>query len=163
MRRRIMASAISLAEVPRPLDAEIEVLNAIDARQKLQAAIVSENQKREAAEIEFARVVAKEISGWQVVNVDAVVQKEVAAKSATEKSKQRIEALQSVLTRVNKRIEQLKSDSPEAVNTALTKKIEALEKSLSEKEDAEKDLEDQIKLLKYEVSKLPKAVTKKAS
>ena len=164
MKRRIRRTAIYLAEVPRPLDVETEILYAIDARQKLQAAIESENRKREAAEIEFAQTVVKEISGWQVVNVDVVFQRDVAAKAAAERSKQRIEALQSILARVNKRIEQLKYDSPDAVNAALTKRIEALEKTLSEKADGRKDLEDQINLLKAEIIiKLPKATTKKAS
>jgi uncharacterized coiled-coil protein SlyX len=163
MRRRIMATAITLAEVPGPSDTESEVLNAIDAREKLQTAIEAEKLKREAAEIELAKVVAKEISGTKVVNVDAIFQRNEAWKTADERSQQRIEALESVLAKVRKRIEQLKADSPYAVNAALSKRIEALEKTLSEKEEAEKDLEDQIKLLKYEVSKLPKPTATKAT
>ena len=42
-------------------------------------------------------------------------------------------------------------------------KIPALEKALSEKQEADKDLVEQIKLLKHEVSMRPKATTKKAS
>jgi uncharacterized protein YceH (UPF0502 family) len=163
MRRRIMATAISLAEVPKPSDDETEVLEAIEARQKLQATIELENGKREAAEIEFVRIAAKEISGSQVFNVDTVFQRDVAGKAAAERAKQRIEALESILAKMNKRIEQLKADSSYAWNAALTKRIEALEKALSEKEEAEKDLEDQINALKAEVIKMPKATSKKAS
>lgn len=164
MKRRSKATTIYLAEVPKPLDVETEVVHAIDARQKLQAAIDSENRKRDAAEIEFARIVVKEISGWQVVNVDVVLQSDVGAKSAAERFKQRIEALQSVLARVNKRIEQLKYDCPEAVNAALTKRIEALKKTVSENAEARKDLEEQISLLKAEmILKSSKAAVNKAS
>ena len=42
-------------------------------------------------------------------------------------------------------------------------KIPALEKALSEKQEADKDLVEQIKLLKHEVSMRPKATAKKAS
>ena len=160
MRRR---TAICLAEVPRPLDVETEILYAIDARQKLQAAIESENRKRAAAEIEFARLVVKEIHSWQVVNVEVAIQRDFAAKSAAERSKQRIEALQSLLAKVNKRIEQLKYDSPDAVNAGIAKKIEALEKTLSARAGGQKEIEEEIGLLKAEVVKLPKPPAKKAS
>jgi hypothetical protein len=163
MRRRRMTTAISLAGVPRPSDIESEVLQAIDARQKLQAAIESENQKVALAESEFATALAMEISSSPAVNVDAVLQQHVAGKAAAERARQRIEALESVLEKVQKRIERLKADCPDAVTAAFTRRIEALEKTLSEKEEAEKGLEDQIKLLKYEVSKLSKATTRKAS
>lgn len=164
MKRRIRRTPICPPEVPKPWDVGTEILYAIDARRKLQAAIHSENQKREAAENEFARTVVKEISSSPVVNVDLVFRRDAVAKSAAEQSKQRIEALQSVLAKVNKRIEQLKYDSPEAVNAALTKKIEALEKTASEKGAARKELEEEISLWKAEIIvKLPKATVKKAS
>ena len=44
MKRRINRTPIYLAEVPSPLDPGTEVLYEIDARQKLQAAIESENR-----------------------------------------------------------------------------------------------------------------------
>jgi hypothetical protein len=161
MKKRNLATAYRLTEVPRPLDIGTEVLYALDARRKLQAAIESENQKRYAAEIESTGVVVKEINGWPVVNVDVVRQRDVAAKSAAERFKKRIEALKSTLARVNQRIEQLKCDYTDAFNAAVTRRIAALEKTLSEKEGAEKDLEDQIRLLKAEIVK-PKAQAKKA-
>ena len=163
MKRRIRRTAICLAEVPKPLDVETEIVYAIDARRKLQAAIESENRTREAAEVEFAQTVVKEISGWQVVNGDVVFQRDVAAKATAERSKQRIEALQSVLARVNKRIEQLKYDSPDAVNAGLTKKIEALEKTVSGKADGRKELDEEISLWKAEIITRTKAQLKKAT
>jgi predicted phage gp36 major capsid-like protein len=106
--------------------------------------------------------VAKEISGSPVVNVDLVFQRDGAAEAAGERNRQRIEALQSVLARVNKRIEQLKADSADAVNAALTKKIEALEKTISEKAGARKEIEEEINLWKAEIIiKPPKATVKK--
>jgi hypothetical protein len=163
MRRRIMATAISIAEAPRPSGIEPEILSAIDARQKLQAAIEAETGKRDDAEVEFARAVAREISASQVVNVDVVVQRDQAAKTAAERAKQRIEALGCVLEKINTRIEQLKTESPDVVAAVLTAKIETLEEALYEQEETEKGLESQIKLLKAEVGKLPKGAVKKAS
>jgi hypothetical protein len=61
----------------------------------------------------------------------------------------------SILQKVNKRIDQLKGPS-----TAM--KIPALEKALSEKQEADKGLVEEIKLLKHEVSMHPKATAKKA-
>lgn len=161
MKRRNMAIAYRLAEVPRPFDIGTEVLYGLDSRRKLQAAIESENQKRYAAEIELTRIVVKEINGWPVVNVDVVLQRDAAAKSAAERFRKRIEALESTLARVNQRIEQLKCDSTDAFNAAVTRRVEALEKTRSEKEGAERDLEDQILFLKAEIIK-PKAQAKKA-
>jgi len=163
MRRRIMATAISIAAVPRPSGLEAEILSAVDARQKLQATIESESAKGEAADIEFARGVATDISNSQAVNVDALVQREQAGKTAGERVQQRIEALECLLQRINTRLEQLKAECPEAVSATLTKKIEALEQTLSEQEEAEKDVEEQIKLLRAELHKLPKAQAKKAA
>ena len=76
-------------------------------------------------------------------------------KTAAKRAKQRIEALESILQKVNKRIDQLKGPSAEM-------KIPAPDKALSEKQEADKDLVEQIKLLKHEVSMRAKATAKKA-
>jgi hypothetical protein len=76
-------------------------------------------------------------------------------KTAAKRAKQRIEALESILQKVNKRIDQLKGPSA-------AMKIPALEKALSEKQEADKSLVEEIKLLKHEVSMRPKATAKKA-
>lgn len=151
-----MRTAISLAELPRPLSIESEVFNAIEARQKLEAAIQSENQRRESDEVEFAKGLARDISGSEIVNVDTLVQRDAAGKLAGERAKQRVEALESVLATINSCFERLAADYPDEVNAALSKKIQALEKTLSEKEEAEKDLVVQIERLKAEM-KNPKA------
>jgi hypothetical protein len=90
------------------------------------------------------------------------VQKDYARKGAAERVKRQIEALESILLTVNKLIEELKHDSPAAVNAALTKRIDALEKTRSEKKVAEKDLDEQIKLLKSDLVKLSTTYAKKA-
>ena len=148
-----MRTAISLAAVPRPASIESEVFNTIDARQKLQAAIGLDNERRESDEVEFAKGLARDISGNETVNVDGLVQRHAAGKVAAERAKQRVEALEGVLTILNKRFEQLGTDHPDEVNAALTKKITGLEKQLSGNEDAAKDLQDQIKTLKAEQKK----------
>lgn len=153
-----MRTAISLAELPRPLSIESEVFNAIEARQKLEAAIQSENQRRESDEVEFAKGLARDISGSETVNVDTLVQRDAAGKLAGERARQRLEALESVLATINSCFERLGADYPDEVNAALSKKIQALEKTLSEKEEAEKDLVVQIERLKAETKK-PTAAT----
>src|SRR4030095_1573582 len=133
MRRRNMSSRISLAQVSSPWDFETEILGAIDARQKLQTAIANEKQKNESGELDFTTGIIREVSASDTVNVDSISQKNEAARVAVERAKQRVDALESILARVNARIDQLKANDPYSVNAALTKKIETLEKSLTDK------------------------------
>lgn len=157
-----MPNTISLAAVPKP-SAESDVLNAIDARQKLEDAIDAQKAAGETAGAEFAKSFARSLQSTPVVDADSAVQKNNARKAAEDRNRQRIEALQDILASINKLIEQLKYDSPEVVTSALNGRVEALEKKLAEKEADEKDLEEQIKKLRAELSKLPKAATKKTT
>ena len=156
MRRRIRTAAISLVQAPPVSDIESDVLDAIDARQKLKAAIETVNGKSKTSEVDFARSFARAIRLTQVVEPDLAVQKNSARTAADERDKRQIEALESILLTVNKLIEEHKRDSPAAVNAALTKRIDALEKTRSENKAAEKDLDEQIKMLKTDLVKLPK-------
>jgi len=158
-----MLSAVSHLQVSQTWDVETEILSAIDARQKLQTAITTEKQNNDAADLDLTRQIISEVSGSDVVNVDSISQKNEAAKAAAERAKQRAEALETILARVNARIDQLKTSDPYSVNNALTKKIETLEKSLTDKDDTRKDVEAQINALKDELNKLPKTATKKAT
>lgn len=157
-----MSTAISLAAVPTPSDKESEISDAIDARQKLHDAIEDQKQKREAAATDLAKTFAKSIRLLPVVDVEAAFQKNEAWRTADERAQQRSEALQSLLEKVYKLIDQLKTDDPDAVHSVLSSKLESLEKALLEKEVAEKDLDSQIKQLRAEINKLPKNNTKKA-
>jgi hypothetical protein len=143
------------------VDPEAEVLAALDARQKLQSAIATENQKRETAEIDFARNIIREISSSKIVSVEGVFQRSESAKSAADRAKQRLDALTGVLAKVNKRIDQLKADCTELVSKALTQRIEALEQLLTDKAYAGKGIEDEIKALRAELNKLPKTTPPK--
>ena len=157
-----MSNTVSLAAVPKP-SAESDVLNAIDARQKLEDAIAAQKTAGETAGIEFAKTFARSVQLTPVLDADSAVQKNSARKAAEDRTRQRIDALENILASINKLIEQLKYDSPEVVTSALNGRVEALEKKLSEKEADEEDLEEQIKKLKAELSKLPKAAAKKTS
>ncbi len=156
MRRRNRPNGTYVEVAPQPVDPEAEVLAALDARQKLQAAIATETQKRDSAETDFVRNIANEISNSKVVSVESVFQRNESAQTAAERAKQRLDALASVLAKVNKRIEQLKSDCTETVSKALTKRIETLDKLLADKANAGKGLEEEIKALRAELNKLPK-------
>jgi hypothetical protein len=158
-----MSTAISLAEVPRLASAESEVWKAIDARQKLLAALKSENQKRDSDEVEFALGLVRDISSGPTVNVDLVTQRDSARKVASDRAEQRSKALESALGIVNHRIDQLAKDSPAAVNAAFSKKIELLENTLSENEEAGREIEAEIKILKAEIRRLSKSASRKAS
>lgn len=162
MRRRIRPAAISLVQVPPASDIESDVLDAIDARQKLKAAIETVNGKSKTSEVDFARSFVRAIRLSQVVEPDLAVQKNSARTGADERDQHQIEALESILLTVNKLIEELKSEYPAAVNEALTKRIDALEKTRSEKQVAEKDLDERIKMLKTDLVKLPKSTARKA-
>ena len=153
MRRRHTANAV-LRAVPHPVDPEAEVLAAYDARQKLQTAIATETQKGETADTDFVRNVAREISYGKVVNVEAVFQRNEAAKTAADRAKDRIYALADVLAKINNRIEELKAECADTVSKALTKRIETLEKLLEDKSNVGKGIEEEIKVLRAELSKL---------
>lgn len=157
-----MTAAISLAEVPKPSGIETQVLQAVDARPKLQAAIQEQKHKIEEAELELARTFARDTQTAAKLDVESAYQKNKALEESEERSKQRIEALGSILEKVNKHLEQLKADFPEAVRAALTQRVETLEKALLEKGVAGKGIVEEIKKLKAEISKLPKATAKKA-
>jgi hypothetical protein len=140
-----------------------EAFSAIEARRKLEIAVEGQKSKTEAVDTDFARSFAKELQLVPAVNADTAVQRNEARKVAKTRAQQRTEALENLLEATKKFIEQLKYDSPEAVVSALTKKVEALEKILGENQDDGKDLEDQIKKLKAEINKLPKTGAKKAA
>jgi len=163
MRRGNMANAISIVEAPKPSDTESEASYAIDARQKLEDAIEDQKSKAEAAEIEFAKTFARGLRLVPVVDADGAVQKNGVRKAVQDRAQQRIEALESILEVVKKVIDQLKYESPDAVNSALTRKVEALEKAVAEKEAVEKGLYEQIKKLKTEISHLSKAAARKSA
>jgi hypothetical protein len=163
MRRRTTSSTGYLDQVSKPWDYETELLSAIDARQKLQTAIANEKQKNDTAVLDFTTGIIREVSASDTVNVDSISQKNETARVAAERGKQRVDALDSILARVNARIDQLKTNDPNSANAALTKKIDSLDKSLSDKDDKRKDVEVQINVLKDELSKLPKTATKKAA
>ena len=162
MRRRHTANAV-LRAVPHPVDPEAEVLAAYDARQKLQTAIAAETQKGDTADTDFVRNVAREISYGKYVNVEAVFQRNEAAKTAAERAKDRIYALADVLAKINRRIEQLKAESTDTVYKALTKRIEALEELLKDKNNVGKGIEEEIKVLKAELNKLVPKPTDQAA
>src|SRR5262245_42112913 len=150
-RRRHTSSAVFQVPVSQTWDVETEILSAIDARQKLQSAIPTEKQKYESADLGITRECIAEINENEAVNVDYISQKIAAAKVAADRAKQGGEALDAILARVNARIDQLKTGDPNSVTNALTKKIETLEKSLTDKSDTTKDIEAQINVLKDEL------------
>jgi hypothetical protein len=150
---------MTTAEVPKPSDIESEVLHFIDARQKLQAAIDAQELKRKEAELDLAKSIEKDARA-KSIDVEAAFQKNEVWRTTDAQYKQRIEALGSILEKVNKHIAKLKAQSRQAVKSALTRKIETLEKTLNEKEGAERDL---IKKLQAEMDMLTEAAAAKAS
>jgi chromosome segregation ATPase len=163
MRRRTVTAANSLSEVPRPSDIEMQISQLIEARPKLRAAIQEQEHKIEEAELELARTFARDTQTVAKLDVESAYQKNKALEESEERSKQRIEALESILEKINKHLEQLKADFPEAVRVALTQRVVTLEKALLEKGVPGKGIVEEIKKLKAEISKLPKATAKKAS
>ena len=91
------------AKVPRPSDIESEVLDAIEARQKLKTTIDALESKRKEAEIDFAKTFVKDTRA-KSIDVKAAFKTNEEWRTKDERSKQRIEALQSILEKVNKHI-----------------------------------------------------------
>lgn len=160
MRRRSIATAISIAEVPKPLSFETQAIQAIETRPKLQAAIEEQKYKLEEAELKAARTFASQTQAGGHVDVEKAFQTSKASKESEEQIKQRSEALEYLQEKLNKHVEQLKTNYPEAVGAALDRRVEALEAVRLEKETAGKGIAEEIKNLKAERSKLLKAAAK---
>jgi uncharacterized protein YukE len=150
------SSAMRLAELTKPSDIESEVLDAIDARQKLNDELNAQELKRKEAELDLAKTFERDTCA-RSIDLEAAFQQNEAWRATDERFRQRIEALESVLDKVKRRIEKLKTENHQAVKSALTRKIEALEKDLKEKVEATRDL---IKKLQGERDRLTEAAAK---
>lgn len=161
-----MRAGISLAEAPKPSgpsSVETQAVQAIEARPKLQAAIEEQKQKLAAAELELARTFASATQTATRIDPEFALQKHKAFEELKERTRLRSEALEYILEKVSKHLEQLKADFPAAVYAALILRVEKLEKALSEKKTTGDSFAEEIKKLKSEISKLPKSDAKKAA
>jgi hypothetical protein len=161
-----MPAAISLAAVPNASiapDIETQALQAIEARPKLQAAIDEQKQKLAEAKRELARTFATQTHAAGRIDVERAFQSHKAEQELEEQTQQRIEALESIQTKIDDHLAQLKTESPKAVHAALMFRVDTLEKELSEKKTAGDGFGEELRKLKLEISKLPKSAAKKAN
>ena len=158
-----MATAITLAEAPKPLSSETLAIEAIETRPKLQAAIDDQKYKLEEAELQAAKTFASQTQAGGHVDVEKAFQSSKASRESEAQIKQRTEALEYLQEKLNKHVDQLKANYPDAVGAALDLRVEALEAERLEKETTEKGIAEEIKNLKAERSKLLKAAAKKAA
>ena len=162
MRRRSIASTISIAEVPKPVSIETLAIEAIEARPKLRAAIDDQKSRFEETGIQAARTFASQTQTGRHVDVEKALQSSKVSKESEEQIQQRTEALEYLQERLNKHIDQLKVNHPDAVGAAIDLRLAALEAMRLEKETEEKSIAEEIKSLKTERGQLQKA-TKKAT
>ena len=160
MRRRSIASTISIAEVPKPLSVETQAIQAIDTRPKLQAAIEEQKHSLEEAELQLARTFASQTQAGGHIDLEKALQSSKTSKDVEEQIKQRTGALEYLQEKLNKHVDQLKANYPDAVGAALDSRVEALEAIRLENESAAKGIAEEIKYLKAERSKLSKGTTK---
>lgn len=161
-----MRAAISLAEAPKPSDPsgiETQAVQAIEVRPKLQAAIEEQKHKLEEAELELAKTFASATHTAARLEPEFALQKHKALEELKERIDLRSKALANILELVSKHLEQLKADFPGAVYAALILRKERLEEELLAKKTTGNGLAEEIKKLKYEISKLPKSDVKKAA
>ena len=166
MKRRTMPAAISLAAVPNLAiapDIETQALQAIEARPKLQAAIGEQRQKLAEAKLELARSFATQTQAAARIDVERAFQSHKAEQELEEQTQQKIEALESIQTKIDDHLAQLKAESPKAVHAALMLRVDTLEKELSEKKTAGDGFGEELRKLKLEISKLPKSAAKKTN
>lgn len=149
------ATPRALVEVPRSAEIETEVLDSYEARQKLIDTIKEQENKREEGELGLARNFAKETQG-SAINVEAAFQKNETWRTEDERAGQRIAALTNIHSKVDKLITKHKAENPSSVQSALTKRLEALIKALEEKTDAATDLKEEKERIEKEIAKLPK-------
>lgn len=109
------------AMVPEPSDIESEVLLAIDARKKLRETIEAQKLRRKEAELDLAKTFEKDTRA-KSIDVEDAFKKNEGWRTRDERSKQRIEALESILEKVNRRIKRLKTEGRRAVKSARTRK-----------------------------------------
>ena len=99
------------SKVPRPSDIEMQLSQTIEARPKLQAAIEEQKHKLEEAEFELARTFVSATQTAARLDVKFALQKHKTFEELKERTRQRIEALESILEKVNKHIAKLKAES----------------------------------------------------
>ena len=166
IRRRPIAPAsapvTSIADASRPLSIETQAVQAIETRPKLQAALEGQKDKLKEAELEAARTLASQTQGGGRLDVEKAFQSSKAAREAEEQIKQRTEALEYLQEKLNKHVDELKANYPDAVGAALDRRVETLEASHLENATAGKDIAQEIKDLKAERSGL-KVPAKKAA
>jgi hypothetical protein len=159
MRRRNMATTSAtarvLVEVPRPAELETEVLDSYEARRKLIETIKEQENTRKEGELGLARNFAKETQG-SPINVEAAFQRNEAWRTEDERAGQRIAALTNIRSKVDKLITKHKAENPSSVQSALTKRLEALTKALEEKTDAATDLKEEKEKIEKEIATLTK-------
>jgi hypothetical protein len=160
MRRRHMATAPARfpAEVARPADIDVEILDSFRIRLTLPDAIGNQEQKRKEAEIELAKTFVRETRNG-VIDVEAAFQKYEAWRVADDRSAVRIAALMVLRKKVDQLIAKRTAENSEAVKAAFKKRIQEIQKTLDEKSEAASDLEDEKKLLEKEIEKLEKPAT----
>jgi hypothetical protein len=166
MKRRTMSAAISIAAVPNLAiapDIQTQALEAIEARPKLQAAIDEQKQKLKEAKRGLARSFATQTQAAARIDVERAFQSHKAEQELEEQTQQRIEALESIQTKINDHLDQLKTESPEAVHAALMLRVGTLEKEASEKKTAGDGFAEELRKLRIEINKLPKSAGKKAN
>jgi len=147
--------ARTLVEVPRPVETETEVLNSYEAQRKLTETIKEQENKRKEAELDLARNFAKETQG-SPINVETAFQKNEAWRTEDERSAQRLAALMNIRSKVDELITKHKDDNSAAVESALTKRLEAVTKALEEKTDAATELNEEKRKIEEEIAKLAK-------
>jgi chromosome segregation ATPase len=164
MRRRHMATAIARfpAEVAKPTDIDVEILDSFRVRLMLPEAIGNQEQKRKEAELELAKTFVKENRNG-VIDVEAAFQRYETWRVADERSAVRIAALMVLRKKVDQLIAKRTAENSEAVKAAFKKRIQEIQKTLDEKSEAASDLEDEKKLLEKEIEKLEKPLTGAAS
>lgn len=150
------------AEVARPADIDVEILDSFRVRLTLPDAIGNQEQKRKEAEIELAKTFVRETRNG-VIDVEASFQKYEAWRVADDRSAQRIAALMVLRKKVDQLIAKRTAENSEAVKAAFKKRIQEIQKTLDEKSEAASDLEDEKKLLEKEIEKLEKPATGAAS
>lgn len=162
MRSEAMRSEVQLAVVGQPPNVETKYIQAIDATNALDKAIYDQKSKRQAAEFELAEGFAQEVSTTPNVNVaEVALRRNDAWRTADERLQQQTAALENIRDKINSKKDRLRTECPDAVNSVLNQKLEALKKALSEEEASAQSLKDEIAKLEAEIKKAPSPAAKK--
>ncbi|HEY8224578.1 MAG TPA: hypothetical protein VIG25_04820 [Pyrinomonadaceae bacterium] len=151
---------MSSAPVAFPVEAakastlEDEILNAYAARVKLREAIEDQEKKRDDAVFDLAKKLANDLHGT-APDVEDAFKRDEAWKASNDRYQQRITALSDLQEKNELLIEKYKADVPDVVRSALNRRLQEFNKTVTDTAEAAAEARKEKASLEKELASLP--------